>query len=405
MFIALTNVSGAVAVTMSRRLFVALGWSWLGVTPGSAQKLKIDVPLPELESRAERDSNDAVAHYNLALGYWSQKRWEDADSSLKRARSLDPRFAPAVLAVAYLPYASGAGGRVELRSGGPGITIRWIIPTADSIRERFERNYRLAFMLDPLVDIRIAVTAEARGGYVDSYDRALYAYNDSKWQEAYDRFSKVIADSAATRGWYRRLLDDALQYHALAATRLSKHDDAMRDMQRLVDRARAREESDTMYRSPLRTNEYLYLLAFVKQRAGDWQSAVETYREALAADLGLFPAHARIADIYEGARQWDGAVMSRRNAINTNPDDASLQIDLGWTLAKAGRFEEAEAELLEAGERVPRDARAPYYLGLVQERLNKRAEARTNFERFVQIAPSRFERQIADAKQRLANLR
>lgn len=383
-----------------------LAWSLAGAlaAPAAAQKLIIDVPLGELESRAQRDSNDAVAHYNLALGYWSKKRWEDADSSLKQATALDPRFAPAVLAQAYLPYASGKGGRVEARSGGPGITIMWFVPTADSILQRFERHYRLAFMLDPLVDIRIAVAAESRGGRIDNYDRALYAYNDGKWQEAYDRFGKLLSDSAA-KGFARRQFDDALQYHALAATRVNKHDDAVRDLQRLVDRARSREASDTTFRSPLRTNEYLYLLAFVKQRSGDLQGAAETYREALAGDLGLFPAHARIAEIYEGARQWDDAILARRNAINANPDDASFQLDLAWTLAKAGRFEDAEVELRQAIERIPRDARGPYYLGLVQERLNKPADAKANFERFVQIAPSRFERQIDDAKKRIANVR
>lgn len=373
--------------------------------PASAQKLKIDTPLGELEKRARTDSNDAVAHYNLALGYWSKKRWDEADASLKRAAALDSRFAPIDLAIAYLPLASGRAGHIEWRPWGGGAFYPYWV-AADSAMERFDRHYRRAFMLDPLVDIRIAVASEWRDqGTVDYYDRALYAYNDGKWEEAHRRFGELIPDSAKYQRWARVLYERILWYHALAALRVNKAADAVTDLQRLVDWSQKREQSDTMYRISLRTNEYRYALGYAKQRNNDLNAAMEIYREALATDLGLFPAHLRIAEMYEGARQWDDAINARRNAINSNPDDASMQLDLGWTLAKAGRFDEAESELRQAAERAPRDARAPYYLGLVQLRLNKTAEAKASFERFIHIAPSRFEQQIADAKQRLEKLR
>jgi tetratricopeptide (TPR) repeat protein len=176
-------------------------------------------------------------------------------------------------------------------------------------------------------------------------------------------------------------------------------------MQWLVDRSQRREASDTMFRVPLRTNEYRYVLAFVKQRAGDLNGAVAGYQDAITNDLGLFPAHIRIAEIYEGSRQWTQAIAARRHAIDASPDDPSLQLDLGWTLVKAGQFAEAETELSEAVRRAPRDARAPYYLALVQQQLGKTADAKQSFQRFIAIAPSRYERQIADARTRLATLR
>jgi Flp pilus assembly protein TadD len=102
---------------------------------------------------------------------------------------------------------------------------------------------------------------------------------------------------------------------------------------------------------------------------------------------------------------WDQAVLSRRNAINANPDDPTLVLDLGWTLVKARRFADAEESLVTAAERSPRDPRAAYYLALVQLQLGKAEDAKANFQRFIGIAPSRYERQIADAQQRLASLK
>jgi tetratricopeptide (TPR) repeat protein len=261
-------------------------------------------------------------------------------------------------------------------------------------------------MLDPLVDIRIAVASEYRDAdHVDRYDRALYAYNDGNWEEAHRRFGDLVADSAKYRRWARAIYEQILWYHALAALRLNQPADAVRDLGWLVTWSQHREQSDTLFRFSLRTNEYRYALGYAKRKAGDLNGAIDTYQEALSADIGLFPAYLRIAEIYEGVRQWAPAITARRNALAANPDDPSMQLDLGWTLAKAGRFAEAEAELRAAAERAPREARAPYYLGLVQLQLNKPADAKAAFETFLRIAPSRFERQIADARQRLASLR
>lgn len=212
-------------------------------------------------------------------------------------------------------------------------------------------------------------------------------------------------DSAKYQTWTRVIYERILWYHALAALRLNKPADAISDLQLLVDWSQKREASDTLIRFSLRTNEYRYALAYAKQKSGDLNGALAIYRETLGFDLGLFPAHLRIAEMYEGARQWDDAINARRNAYNANPDDPSMQLDLGWTMAKAGKFADAEKELREAAERAPREPRAPYYLGLVQLQLGKGADAKANFERFIQIAPSRFERQIADARQRLAGIK
>jgi tetratricopeptide (TPR) repeat protein len=373
-------------------------------SPVVAQQLKISTPLSILEEAARRDSNDAAAHYNLALGYWGKRKWDQVDSSLRRSLAIDPRFASAYLALAFLPQAAGKFWKERIIVLGGGMELH-LFSAPDSVVEAFNRLYQHAFMIDPLVDIRIQVATEYRGGHVDRFDRALYAYNDGKWDEAYRRFGELVGDSSEYHGEKGKLFERILWYHGLAAARLLKHEDAIGDLERLVRRSENRETSDTLYRWPLRTTEYRYVLAFLKQRAGDPNGAIDAYRDALTGDLGLYMAHVRLGDIYETAKMFSQAGISRRNAINANPDDGSLQLDLGKTLAAAGQLQDAAAALRQASDANPRDARPPFYLGLVLEQLGQKEEARAAFTQFTVLAPSRYERQIAIAKQHLAALR
>jgi Tfp pilus assembly protein PilF len=74
------------------------------VHPLAAQRAKLLIPLDSLVSRAQRDSMDAPAHYELALGYWVGRKFDLADQELRRAIAIEPHTAEAYLALSYLPY-------------------------------------------------------------------------------------------------------------------------------------------------------------------------------------------------------------------------------------------------------------------------------------------------------------
>jgi thioredoxin-like negative regulator of GroEL len=46
--------------------------------PLCAQSLKPSNDIPALESAVARDSNDAQLHYQVAIAYWSRKRYDAA---------------------------------------------------------------------------------------------------------------------------------------------------------------------------------------------------------------------------------------------------------------------------------------------------------------------------------------
>ena len=388
-------------MTLRRSLALAVVVA-VAAVPAAGQRIKLSASLSDLEARARTDSNDAAAHYNVALAYWNAKRWDDAGRSLRVAVAIDPRFAQAYLALSRLPYARRGAlwGEVEQAK----------VPRelADTVNES-DRFYRRAYLIDPLVDMKIegAVTPP-RSVYWDlfapeMYDLLFKGFDDlreGKYAEALVRIERLVGL------FHRDRTDESapaslLWYRALAAAHVEKYQEAQRDLQELLARADSNERSDSLVRIPLQANEYRYVLAYVRHRAGDPNGAIYLYRQALETDVGLYMAHVRLAEIYEGAQRWDQAITHRQSAVSSNPDDPSLLIDLGRTLGSAGRLAEAFDPLQQAVAANPRDSRGWYYLGVVAQQLNKKEEARDAFSRFIALAPSRYARQLADAKQRL----
>ena len=140
------------------------------------------------------------------------------------------------------------------------------------------------------------------------------------------------------------------------------------------------------------------------QREYKWLDAVRLYREVLANDFGLYMAHVQLARIFEARGMLDSAVIESRAAVMTYPEDPTLLLEHGVILVEADRLAAAEDTLRRSELANPRDARVPYYLGIVLQALNRPAEARESLQRFLSMAPSRFEEKIGDARRRLAML-
>ena len=390
-----------------RRVLPVAALVLLLAPPAAAQRLKVGMPLKDLQAAAQRDSNDAVAHYNVGLGYWSAKKYDDAEAALEAALELDPRLAPAHIALAYLPYARRGKLWEEVLRGT--VPEEWRKPMEES-----DRHYRAAFLIDPLVDMRIvaavtpgkALAFEMLPEYAKAYDLLFRGFDDfqeGKYEEALGRFNNLMREV----GWDTHQADapsSLFWMRGLALGQLRRWEEARQDFTVLLTRAEEREAGDSLTHIPLRTNEYRYVLAYLNHRGGNLSVATRLYREAVESDIGLYMAHVQLAAIHEAQGRVPEAIAERRLAINANPDDPTLVRDLGFTLGKAGRLEEALVPLGEAAERLPRDPTAQLYLGLVQFDLQHPAEARAALERFLALAPARMDRQVALAKAKLAEL-
>jgi tetratricopeptide (TPR) repeat protein len=207
----------------------------------TAQRIKLPMKLPELEKLVKASPNDAAAHYNVALGYWSAKNYDAAEASLKEAVRLDPRFAAAHLGLAYLPYARRPSLWKEIGS-------EKLPPEQAPVVLEMDRRYRQAFIVDPFVDLRITGAVEPPKSVlwtVDPFLSLLYenlyqGFDDFRagdYTGAYRRFNNLVA-SWATAG--RTTLDsipgEILWYRGLAANQLGKSEDAVRDIGELLRR-------------------------------------------------------------------------------------------------------------------------------------------------------------------------
>jgi tetratricopeptide (TPR) repeat protein len=379
----------------------------LGARTAPAQ-FRLPMKLEELERRVHADSNDPAAHFNVALAYWNAKRWGAADSALRTAITLDPRFAPAYVALNYLPYAQRPSLWDEVRENR--IPDEW-----KARMEESDQFFRHAYMIDPFVELRSGDVVQPRsapylealqmfyGEYVRDYFDGLDMYFQAKYQDSYDRLTRVINYLDGDRH-PDRVPNNVFWWHGLASARVEKWPDAIADFDKLVDRSLEPTRRDSLVHFPLRTNEFRYILAYVKQRSGAVNEAIDLYREVLTNDIGLYMAHVRLAEMYETAQMYPQAIASRRNAVNANPEDESLLLDLGKTLAVAGQAQEAVKALRQATTVNPRDPRPSFYLGMVLEQMGQKDDARAAFTQFTSLAPSRYDRQITIAKQHLATL-
>lgn len=363
------------------------------------------VAVDSLERRALADSNDATAHYDLAMGYWERKRFDDAERSLRQALALAPQYADAALALGLVGEARGeAYWRKRVKEFG------W--PAVVEEQQEAGRLYRRAFLLNPLVELRLLGKAKAFRGtlavvdgrmvirmapwYENDLVRAINDFRQGRYERALTRLQELYDDERAGTD-AAGLGESVLWHHGLAAAHLGRFEMAVHDFALLTGRAVARENTGSSEGLPLEANAYRFVLATMYFMAGRSEAALQTFHRALEFDLGLYQAHMQVARIHEAAGRWDEAIAAWRSAIDVNGDDPTLEIDLGAALARGGRLDDAATQLIQAADRNPRDARAPYLLALVSRQLGRQDAARQAFARFLAIAPSRFAEQIAEA--------
>src|SRR3989442_3267270 len=178
---------------MPRRILMLLAAASF-IAPGPAlcaQGITLTRSLQELEEAARKDSNDAEAQYNVALGYWSKQRYDDAERTLRLAVTIDPRFAPGWLALGVLPYARRPKLREEIAKGK--VPDQWKAALDES-----QRLMRRAFLIDPLVDLTILGAVEApqgltigtRRGVIVVYVNPFAAFQAGRYAQAFWTFDR-----------------------------------------------------------------------------------------------------------------------------------------------------------------------------------------------------------------------
>lgn len=367
--------------------------------------------IAQLEARIRAgDSLDAETQFRLGRYYEFAKRYDDEERAFRTAIAADPRYAPAYLWLGDLPYVREP--KLIKDEQKDRVPPEWSKALDDAARLRVR-----ALLIDPLVDWRARdekpipqdmVTIPEYSGYEKETTNFLGWVGIAGL--VYERYelSYSAMDLYRSRRFPSSPVDSIPPWvffvHGLAAAHLSAYDKASTDFEVLMKRATAVERSDSIINFPLNTNDFRYLLAIFKERMHKPADAVQLYQDAINADLGFYMAHAHLAQIYRQYKMWDKAVAEAQAAVDANPDDASLPLDLGMIDGEAGRGADAVAALKKAVALDPRYPEAYYRLGLVAQQSGQPSDARDAFTHFVAIAPHRLATEVADAKQRLSTL-
>lgn len=342
----------------------------IAVSAGPALAQRQSPTLDSLETRARIDSSDAEAHYDLGVQYWLAERYDDAERAFRRAVSIEPRHASGHLALGYVPYLRHKKLWKQRQKGE--------VPSefAATVTEA-SRSHRLAYMINPFVGL-----GELDYIFVGPWLRVELSEKER------ERMSPMF-----------------FLYRGMTLAQLREWLPALSDLHEVLERLEtARSEQSADAYLPLAAAEVKYVIAVIEDRAGRSADAVRRLQEVLLEDVGLFMAHSRLAEIHEAKGRTRPAITERRRALALNPGDPSLVYELGVTLARAGLLHEADTVLTRASELNPRNPRIPRMTGLVRHQLGDAARARAAYERFLAIAPSRFQREITEVTEKLQQL-
>jgi tetratricopeptide (TPR) repeat protein len=126
----------------------------------------------------------------------------------------------------------------------------------------------------------------------------------------------------------------------------------------------------------------------LEERRGNWQSAQKLYQTALQLQPDQ-PAAANNLSylLLEHGGDTDHALALAQIARRAMPDSPNTADTLAWAYYKKGIYKSAIDLLEEVTKKVPRNPTYHYHLGLAYEKSNKVAQARSTFQRALQIDP------------------
>ncbi len=356
--------------------------------------------------------DDAAAHFQLGYVYSGLERWDEAKAEYSKAAALNPKLAAAHLNLGLVLLERDPAAAVE-----PFRRAAELLP--DQSRPQFLLGLALERSGNPAAAIEQYQAAERLDGKNFEVEFALgrILLASGRAGEAEARFREAVAlrgDSAAARA----LLANSL----LAQKKLAGAADELAAYLKLQPDDR----------------ESRVQLASVLAKLEKFAPALAELERADAGAAPLAKSDRLRAEIYLAQKQTDRAAEALQRALQIAPRDAELHAWLGRLWLEKREFAPAEAELRRALELdanqtdALRDLVATYYLGqnctaalealdrLAQretltagswfvratcyDRLGRKAEAVTAYEKFLALDQGKSDREGFQARQRLHTL-
>lgn len=335
----------------------------------------LSVPPHRLPLREHGDTNDPMAYLSQGIG-WAYLDGQFAESSFVWASRLAPGNADP-------PYQWAI---VVLHSGLRGILLSSLIAGEDLQHEVLRERLRLvdsllrqAWLRDPFRDPLLDPALR----FAYQHPPTLFKDPLTKGFDAY--FSGDLP--GARTSWDRALAKQPersdLRFHRAYTYYLEQRfDSAADELERAIAAMGRAESSSIVTLAPPRALFY-YAIGVARQEAGDYPRAREAYVQALSENLGLYIAHARLAQVLLAQGDSAGGLSELAIATGIEPGDAWLRNYHGLVLLAAGHPREAVAEL-EGALAADRYYATPWYLlGRAHEALGELRPACDAYREFV----------------------
>ncbi len=379
-----------------------------GMGPGAALAQARSVE--ELERMAGHDPNEPQLYYQLGREYLRTKRYDEAVRVFRAAIDISSQHAEAHLGLGYAALLRGDKYWKKREKAEGREAIRVALDSSFS-------SMRHAFLINPLVqldlkgdvgddDVTLVIGSLVfRPWWSQSFRKGANLVMRGKLEEGYAELAKLRDDPRfGERGL--RAPGRVLWYHAIAAGRTRRFDEAVRDFAVLTGRSFHEDTSATesMVEMPFRTNDYRYAMGTMMLLAGRTSDATAVFRRVLEFDIGMWPAHVQLARMSEAEGRLEQAIVERQRAVEVFPEDGTLHLELARVLSRAGRNDDALASLRDAEVRSPKDPRIPYLQAELLLAAGRDGEAKVPLERFIALAPARLEREKEEARIELARI-
>jgi tetratricopeptide (TPR) repeat protein len=341
-------------------------------------------PRPKLGAQA--DSNDAQAFYRFGmegLGRASQRH-----AALYWASRLEPNQTIYVYARFHtLINGESATWQRDFWRGSGYVRRSSKGQLIDSLLGEVMRRDPYAYVTLPCP--RLATLARER----DRVKAGLLYWSVGCYHDATTAFGEALdADPS-------RL--ELLLYRAQGFYVTRAYDSTVMALTALVDSLRGR-DADHLVRAYESKATFEYMIGLAHERRGDLAAARQAYGRALAEDLGLAMAHARLARIDKAQGDTTQALAEFDLAVGLRSNDAVLRFEYGTALFELGRHAEAVAQLREAVRLEPHWAVPWFNLGIALQAQGSAADAIEAYEAFLARYPRRLEPRAQEARERRA---
>ncbi len=395
------GVSSSRGVVRGVALACALALAGIASLGGQGSKAK-EPKRPKLD--AGRDTNSAAAYYQFGMQHLSDRSEKAADAFYWAARlepaSADPwygRWAALLLALQHRDMFAVIGEDTRYSKD---------VARIDSLRyEALLREPLIYTKLDAVLarDFFRAIS-EATEGEVTEVDLAMVpdpalkgwlAYGSGRFTEAVKQYAIAISRKPKGHGLHAG--------RARAFIPLLQYDSAAAEFE--AERTLEQSGESTLVRVYNSREMLEYSIGRVRETQGKVAAARDAFGQALVENLAFYPGHTALVRLALAGNDTATALKEYDQAVQLAPNRADIRYAYGALLMARQQFNEAAEQFRLAVEAEPYFARPYFPLAYIREGQGKDSLAIAYYTTFIDLAPAALSRPVADARQRLNDVK